>query len=342
MESRMRSSGRRPVVDVALQGGTLQADAQVDRAKVLQRLRLGDTAFRHLTRAAALAVLVILGGIIVSLIHGSWPALRTFGFNFLIQESWNPVTEKFGAIAPIYGTIVTSVIAMFIAVPVGLFIALFLTELCPMWLRRPIGIAIELLAGIPSIIYGIWGLFVFAPFLQQYVQPSVIAAFENVPVLSTLFAGPPYGIGILTAGLILAIMVLPFITSISRDVFEAVPPVLKEAAYGLGCTTWEVARYVVLPFTRVGVIGGVMLGLGRALGETMAVTFVIGNAHRISASILAPGTTISATIANEFTEAVGDLYTSALISLGLILFVITFIVLAIARYMLMRIERRIG
>jgi phosphate transport system permease protein len=207
--------------------------------------------------------------------------LQKFGFNFLIEESWNPVTEHFGAIAPIYGTIVTSLIAMLIAVPVGLFIALFLTELCPLWLRRPVGIAIELLAGIPSIIYGIWGLFVFAPFLQQHVQPFLIAAFGNVPVLSTLFEGPPYGIGILTAGLILAIMVLPFITSISRDVFEAVPPVLKEAAYGLGCTTWEVARYVVLPFTRVGVIGGVMLALGRALGETMAVTFVIGNAHRI-------------------------------------------------------------
>ena len=330
------------MVDVALQGGTMSVAEQVDRAKVLQRLRLGDAAFRHLTRAAAVTVLVILGGIIVSLIHGSWPALRTFGFSFLTQTSWNPVTEKFGALAPIYGTVVTSFIAMLIAVPVGLFIALFLTELCPMWLRRPIGIAIELLAGIPSIIYGIWGLFVFAPFLQQYVQPFLISVFGPVPVLSTLFAGPPYGIGILTAGLILAIMVLPFITSISRDVFEAVPPVLKEAAYGLGCTTWEVARFVVLPFTRVGVIGGVMLGLGRALGETMAVTFVIGNAHRISGSILAPGTTISATIANEFTEAVGDLYTSALIALGLILFVITFIVLAFARILLMRLNARIG
>jgi len=338
----MQPAGRRPVVDVALQGGTMSVAEQVDRAKVLQRLRLGDAAFRHITRAAAVTVLVILGGIIVSLIHGSWPALRTFGFSFLTQTSWNPVTEKFGAIAPIYGTVVTSFIAMLIAVPVGLFIALFLTELCPLWLRRPIGIAIELLAGIPSIIYGIWGLFVFAPFLQQYVQPFLITVFGSVPVLSTLFEGPPYGIGILTAGLILAIMVLPFITSISRDVFEAVPPVLKEAAYGLGCTTWEVARYVVLPYARVGVIGGVMLGLGRALGETMAVTFVIGNAHRISGSILAPGTTISATIANEFTEAVGDLYTSALIALGLILFVITFIVLAFARLMLMRLNARVG
>jgi len=315
---------------------------QVDRAKVLRRLQLGDAIYRHLTRTAAITVLVILGGIIISLFDGSWLALRTFGLNFLLVDTWNPVTEKFGAIAPIYGTLVTSFVAMLIAVPVGLFIALFLTELCPMWLRRPIGIAIELLAGIPSIIYGIWGLFVFAPFLQQYVQPFLISVFGEVPVLSTLFAGPPYGIGILTAGLILAIMVLPFITSISRDVFTAVPTVLKEAAYGLGCTTWEVVRYVVLPYARVGVIGGVMLGLGRALGETMAVTFVIGNAHRISGSLLAPGTTISATIANEFTEAVGDLYTSALIALGLILFVITFIVLAAARYMLMRLNARIG
>ena len=330
------------MVDVALQGTGISAVDHVDRAKALQRLRLGDVVFRHITRAAALAVLIILGGIIVSLVWGSLPALRTFGVSFLYQEVWNPVTEQFGAIAPIYGTIVTSLIAMLIAVPVGLFIALFLTELCPMWLRRPIGIAIELLAGIPSIIYGIWGLFVFAPFLQQYVQPFLIELFGNIPLLSILFAGPPYGIGIFTAGLILAIMVLPFITSISRDVFEAVPPVLKEAAYGLGCTTWEVARYVVLPYTRVGVIGGIMLGLGRALGETMAVTFVIGNAHRISGSLLAPGTTISATIANEFTEAVGDLYTSALIALGLILFVITFIVLAIARLLLMRLNARVG
>jgi phosphate transport system permease protein len=338
----MQPAGRGTVVDVALQGQSLSVATANDRSKVLQRLRLGDIGFRLLTRSAAIAVLIILGGIILSLVFGAWPALSKFGFKFLVTETWNPVTEEFGAIAPIYGTVVTSIIAMLIAVPVGLFIAMFLTELCPMWLRRPIGIAIELLAGIPSIIYGIWGLFVFAPFLQQYVQPLLIEVFGPVPGLSNLFAGPPYGIGILTAGLILAIMVLPFITSISRDVFEAVPPVLKEAAYGLGCTTWEVVRYVVLPFTRVGVIGGVMLGLGRALGETMAVTFVIGNAHRIAGSILAPGTTISATIANEFTEAVEDIYTSSLIALGLILFIITFIVLAIARLMLMRLNARVG
>jgi phosphate transport system permease protein len=231
---------------------------------------------------------------------------------------------------------------MAIAVPIGLLIAMFLTELCPMWLRRPIGIAIELLAGIPSIIYGIWGLFIFAPFFQTHFQPALIDMFGNVPVLNQLFAGPPYGIGLLTAGLILAIMVLPFITSITREVFETVPPVLKEAAYGIGCTRWEVIRRVVIPYTRVGIIGGVMLGLGRALGETMAVTFVIGNAHRIMPSIMAPGTTISATIANEFTEATGDLYTASLVALGLILFFITFIVLAAARLLLMRLERQEG
>jgi phosphate transport system permease protein len=334
--------GRTPVVDAVLQGHALPQAVSVPRSKVLTKLRLTDAAFRHITRAAAVSVLVILGGVILSLILGGAPALREFGLDFFVTQTWNPVTEKFGALAPIYGTLVTSVIAMAIAVPVGLLIAMFLTEICPLWLRRPIGIAIELLAGIPSIIYGIWGLFVFAPFLQQTLQPFLIETFGNVPVLSSLFAGPPYGIGMLTAGLILAIMVLPFITSISRDVFDAVPPVLKEAAYGVGCTTWEVVRYVVLPYTRVGVIGGVMLGLGRALGETMAVTFVIGNAHKISSSLLAPGTTISASIANEFTEAVGDIYTSSLIALGLILFIITFIVLAAARYMLMRIERRIG
>jgi len=330
------------VVDVALQGTELTGPAAASRPRVLVKLRVRDAIFHQLTRAAAITVLLILGGVILSLIIGAMPSIREFGFSFLIDQTWNPVTEKFGARAAIYGTVMTSFIAMLIAVPLGLLITLFLTELCPMWLRRPIGIAVELLAGIPSIIYGIWGLFVFAPFLQRTVQPALIDAFGPIPILSDLFAGPPYGIGMLTAGLILAIMVLPFITSVSRDVFEAVPPVLKEAAYGLGCTTYEVVRHVVLPYTRVGVIGGVMLALGRALGETMAVTFVIGNAHRVSPSLFAPGTTISATIANEFTEAVGDLYTSSLIQLGLILFVITFIVLAAARYMLLRIERRIG
>jgi phosphate transport system permease protein len=313
-----------------------------DRRKVLRRLQLTDSGFRLLTQCAAAAVLVILGGVILSLVLGSIPAIREFGFSFLATQSWNPVTDKFGALAAVYGTLVTSVLAMIIAIPVGLGIAIFLTELCPQSLRRPIGIAIELLAGIPSIIYGIWGLFIFAPFVQQYVEPALITIFGPIPGLSTLFAGPPYGIGIFTASFILAIMVLPFITSISRDVFETVPPVLKEAAFGIGCTTWEVVRSVVLPYTRLGVIGGIMLALGRALGETMAVTFVIGNAHKISGSLLAPGTTISATIANEFTEAVGDIYTSVLIELGLILFVITFIVLAASRLLLMRVQRKAG
>jgi phosphate transport system permease protein len=313
------------------------------RGKALRRLAFSDGMFRVVTRTAAITVLVLLVGIMISLFDGAWPALRQFGFfHFLVTEDWNPVTVEFGALAPAYGTIVTSILAMIITVPVGIGIAIFLTELCPVSLRRPIGVAIELLAGIPSIIYGIWGLFVFAPFLQHYVQPGIIDLFAGIPVLEDIFAGPPYGIGVFTASLILAIMVLPFVAAISRDVFETVPQVLRESAYGLGCTKWEVVRSVIIPYTRVGVIGGCMLALGRALGETMAVTFVIGNAHRITASVMSPGTTISATIANEFTEAVGDIYFSSLIALGLILFLITFIVLAIARYMLLRLERRAG
>ena len=315
--------------------------ARARQARV-QRFAATDALFRALTRAAAILVLLILGGVAISLVIGSWPALSTFGAAFLVTDSWNPVTEKFGALAPIYGTVVTAALSIVIAVPIGIGIAVFLTELCPRSLRRPIAIAIELLAGIPSIIYGIWGLFVFAPFLQTTIQPFIINLFHGVPGLNSLFAGPPYGIGLLTSALILTIMILPFISSITKDVFETVPPVLKESAYGIGCTTWEVTRRVVIPYTRIGIMGGVMLALGRALGETMAVTFVIGNAHRISASLFAPGTTISATIANEFTEADGELYTSSLIALGLILFVITFLILAAARFMLMRIERRAG
>jgi phosphate transport system permease protein len=317
------------------------AAMQAREARV-RRFALTDAIFRAATRFSAILVLLILGGVAISLFVGSWQAMSTFGVSFLTTESWNPVTEKFGALAPIYGTVVTAAISILIAVPIGIGIAIFLTELCPRPLRRPIGIAVELLAGIPSIIYGIWGLFIFAPFVQTTIQPFFINLFHDVPVLSSLFAGPPYGIGLLTSSMILAIMVLPFITSITKDVFDTVPAVLKESAYGIGCTTWEVTRRVVIPYTRVGIMGGVMLGLGRALGETMAVTFVIGNAHRISASLFAPGTTISATIANEFTEADGELYTSSLIALGLILFVITFLILAIARYMLMRIDRRAG
>ncbi len=308
------------------------------RQKALRRFEIGDRIFRVATRSSAIAVLVLLGGVIVSLVQGASPALSKFGFGFLISDAWNPVTEKFGAAPAIYGTLVTSFIALLIAAPFGFGIAVFLTELCPYKLRRPIGIAVELLAGIPSIIYGIWGMFVLAPFLQAHVQPALIATFADVPGLNRLFAGPPYGIGVLTASFILAIMILPLISSISRDVFDTVPHVLKEAAFGIGCTRWEVIRSIVAPYAGVGLVGGVMLALGRALGETMAVTFVIGNAHKIHASILGPGTTISATIANEFTEADGAIYTSSLIALGLLLFLITFIVLAISRLMLMRLE----
>ena len=331
------------MMDVAVVGRDIDLIRDQERsARIARRFRLGDSVFKWVTLIAAVTVLALLAGVMLALVYGSMPAWRAFGLDFLVTQNWNPVTEKFGALASIYGTLATSAIAMLIGVPVSLGIAFFLTEICPERLRRTIGIAIELLAGIPSIIYGIWGLFVFAPWFQVHVQPLFIDTFADVPVLNQLFAGPPYGVGLLTAGLILSIMVLPFITSITREVFATVPPMLKEAAYGIGCTRWEVMRRVVLPYTRVSVTGAVMLGLGRALGETMAVTFVIGNAHRIVPSILAPGTTISATIANEFTEAVGDLYTASLVGLGLLLFFITFIVLAIARLMLMRMARSAG
>jgi phosphate transport system permease protein len=302
----------------------------------------GDAIFRGLTVFFAILVLVILGGVIVSLVYGAWPALQKFGFGFAVNGSWNPVTENFGALAPIYGTLVTSLIAMLIGIPVAFGVALFITELCPRWLKRPLGTMIELLAAIPSIIYGIWGLFILAPFIQQYIEPALIETLGRIPGFGILFAGPPLGIGVLTAGFILAIMVLPFIASVMRDVFETVPPMLKESAYGIGATTTEVVTRVVLPYTRVGVIGGILLGLGRALGETMAVTFVIGNSHHVNPSILQPGTTISASLANEFTEAVGDTYVSALIALGFILFIITFIVLAAAKLMLLRLQKAAG
>ena len=302
--------------------------------------RLRERAFRGATLVAALLVLGLLGGVIITLLHGAWPVFSHFGLKFFTREVWNPVTDQYGALAPIYGTLITSLLAMVLAIPVSLGIAIFLTELAPPWLKRPVGVGIELLAAVPSIIFGIWGLFVVAPIFQRHVQPFLIHHLGPLPVIGKLFQGPPFGIGVLTAGFVLAIMVLPFISAVVRDVFETVPDVLKESAYGLGATTWEVIWQVVLPHTRTGVVGGVMLGLGRALGETMAVTFVIGNAHRITASLLAPGTTISASIANEYTEAVGDLYTSALVGLGAILFLITFSVIAVARFMLLRLERR--
>jgi len=301
-----------------------------------------ERIFRAATLGAAILVLLILGGVAISLMRGAWPAISHFGFSFVTREIWNPVTDEYGALAPIYGTVVTSVIAMMLAVPAGFGIALFLTELCPPLLKRPIGVAVELLAAVPSIIFGIWGLFVLAPVLQRHTQPWLIAHLGHVPYVGNLFKGPPFGIGVLTAGVVLAIMVLPFIAATMRDVFDTVPPMLKESGYGLGATTWEVMWNVVVPHSRVGIVGGMMLGLGRALGETMAVTFVIGNAHRISSSLLAPGTTISSAIANEFTEAVGDLYTSSLIALGLLLFLITFTVISAAQAMLRRLEQRGG
>jgi phosphate transport system permease protein len=320
----------------------INEEALLARAGAVRKFGRRDAGFRGLTGFAALVVVLVFAGVIISLFIGAMPSIQKFGFSFITSDAWDPVAENYGARASIYGTLVTSAIAMLIAVPVGIGIAIFLTEICPRSLRRPIGIAIELLAGIPSIIYGIWGLFVFAPAFQQTLEPWLIAIFGKIPGVEALFAGPPYGIGIFTASLILSIMILPFISAVTRDVFETVPPMLKEAAYGLGCTTWEVMWRVVLPFTRAGVVGGAMLALGRALGETMAVTFVIGNAHHIQGSLLAPGTTISATIANEFSEATTPMYQSAIIELSLILFFITFVVLASAQMMLRALERRTG
>jgi phosphate transport system permease protein len=326
------------MADIAL----VDESALTARAQTTRRAGRGDARFHFLTWLASALILVIFAGVMISLVAGAMPAVRTFGFSFLTSKAWNPVLDHFGALPAIYGTLVTSLLAMLVAVPVGIGVAIFLTELCPRMLRRPIGIAIELLAGIPSIIYGIWGLFVFAPWFQSHIQMPVINAVADIPVLGTIFGGAPYGIGIVTAGLILSIMILPFISAVTRDVFETVPAMLKEATYGLGCTTWEVMWRVVLPFARSGVVGGAMLALGRALGETMAVTFVIGNAHIVPSSLFSPGTSISATIANEFTEATSELYTSSLISLGLILFFITFVVLACAQLMLRSLEARAG
>jgi phosphate transport system permease protein len=306
----------------------------------LRREARSERVFRVFATTAALLVLALLAGVLLALLYGGWPALKTFRFGFLTRTVWNPVTEQFGAFAALYGTVITSLIAMILAVPVAFGIAVFLTETCPIWLRTPISSCIELLAAVPSIVFGIWGLFVLAPILQHSVQPWLIDVLGGLPIIGKLFRGPPFGIGLLTAGFVLAVMVLPFITSVMREVFLATPRSLKEAAYGLGATQWEVVWDVVLPNARAGVVGGIMLGLGRALGETMAVTFVVGNAHRISGSLLAPGTTISASIANEFTEAVGKLYTSSLIALGLLLFVLTFIIIAGARLLLMRLEAR--
>jgi phosphate transport system permease protein len=304
---------------------------------------IGDTVFYGLTVFFAVLVLVILGGVIVSLVYGAWPALRKFGFGFVVNSAWNPVTDNFGALAPIYGTLVTSLIALIIAVPVSFGIAMFLTELSPVWLKRPLGTAIELLAAVPSIVYGMWGLLVFAPIFAGYFQKPLGQVLGPIPLIGALFQGPPIGIGLLCAGVILAIMIIPYIASVMRDVFEVTPVLLKESAYGIGCTTWEVMWKIVLPFTKSGVIGGVMLGLGRALGETMAVTFVIGNTNLLdNVSLFSPGNSITSALANEFAEAAPGLHTSALMELGLILFVITFIVLAISKLMLLRLQKGEG
>ena len=304
--------------------------------------RAGDGIFRYIALGAALFVLVSLGAVAFSMFYGGLEAFHKFGLGFIYRPEWNPVKQDFGALVPIFGTLVTSLLAMLIAVPVSFGIAVFLTEVSPNWLRGPVAAAIELLAGIPSIIYGMWGLFVFVPFMSDYIEPWLTNVLGPIPLLGLLFEGPPLGIGMLTAGIILGVMVIPFISSVMRDVFSLVPTPLREAAFGLGATRWEVIRGVVLPYTRTAVVGGIFLGLGRALGETMAVTFVLGNAHQLQASLLMPGNSIAAALANEVTEADSDIYLSSLIGLGFLLFVVTFIVLACAKLMLMRLSRSEG
>ncbi len=313
-----------------------ETSAQAALAIRVARFAVQDRLFKAITFLFALLVLAGLFGILASLLVEAWPALRSTGIAFFYGTTWSPTDDVYGAVIAVYGTLATSAIALLIAVPISFGIAMFLTESCPVALRRPLGTAIELLAGVPSIIYGIWGLFVLAPLFQKFVQPLLVAT--GLP----FFAGPPLGIGIFTAGMVLALMVIPFTASVMRDVFETVPPVLKESAYGLGCTTWEVVRNIVLPYTRVGVIGAVMLGLGRALGETMAVTFVIGNANRLAGSLFAPGNSIASTLANEFAEAAPEKHIPALFALGLILFLITFLVLALAKWLTERGTEKAG
>ncbi|TFV93972.1 phosphate ABC transporter permease subunit PstC [Oxalobacteraceae bacterium OM1] len=323
-----------------LQARTAAADRAM--ASTMRKQRVQDFIFHKITLAFALSVLAVLAGIIVSLIIGALPAFQEFGLKFITTVEWDPVNDQYGALIAIVGTVATSLIALLIAFPVSFGIALFLTEICPARLKRPLGTAVELLAGVPSIIYGMWGLFVFAPLFADHVQPLLAHTIGQLPLIGQLFRGPMMGIGLLTAGLILSVMIIPFIASVMRDVFEIVPAVLKESAYGLGCTKWEVVRKVVLPYTKTGVVGGVMLGLGRALGETMAVTFVIGNAQNLSWSLFAPGNSIASTLANEFAEASSKLHVSSLFALGLLLFVITFIVLSAAKLMLMGMSRKEG
>lgn len=335
-------SATQPVIRPPVHATEQAHGAQLNMAAVMRRQQWQDFLFHKLTFSFALFVLLVLLGIIISLVINAWPAMQEFGFAFVTTIEWDPVNDKYGGLIAIVGTLVTSLIALLIAFPISFGIALFLTEICPAWLKRPLGTAIELLAGVPSIIYGMWGLFVFAPLFSEYVQPALAATLGKLPVIGVLFSGPMIGIGILSAGMILAVMIIPFISSVMRDVFEVVPPVLKESAYGLGCTKWEVVRKIVLPYTKIGVVGGVMLGLGRALGETMAITFVIGNAHKLSWSLFAPGNSIASTLANEFAEAETVLHTSSLFLLGLILFVITFIVLSAAKLMLLGLSKKEG
>ena len=308
---------------------------------VVKKQRIQDFLFHKITLLFSVLVLLALAGILVSLLVSAWPAFHKFGIGFIWRVEWDIINEEFGAMIAIYGTLVSSVIALLLAVPLAFGIAVFLTETCPLWLRRPLGTAIELLAAVPSIIYGMFGLFIFAPLFAEYGQPALQSTLGQMPIIGPLFGGAMNGIGLLAAGIILAFMILPFIAAVMRDVFEIVPPILRESAYGLGCTTWEVVRYIVLPYTQKGVIGGVMLGLGRALGETMAVTFVIGNSQRLSESLFAPGTSIASTLANEFGEA-DDFHLSTLFALGFLLFVITFVVLSVAKIMIVRAEKAQG
>jgi phosphate transport system permease protein len=314
---------------------TLQQAVALSPAPARRGSSLGDTIFAGLARASGILVLLLLGSIILSLFIGGLPAFRQFGPGFLFSASWDPVHQVFGAAVSVYGTLITSVLALVFAVPLSFGIAFYLTELAPQWLRRPVGVAVELLAAVPSIIYGMWGFFIIVPIMSQYIEPPLIDFFDGIPVLQDLFAGPPFGTGLFTAAMVLAIMIIPFIAATMRDVFDTVPPVYKESAYGVGCTTWEVMRSIVLPYTRVSVVGGIMLGLGRALGETMAVTFVVGNADRISPNLFSSGNTIASLVALEFPESPqGSLKLASLLALGFILFVISFIVLAISRTLL--------
>jgi phosphate transport system permease protein len=323
---------------------TLPAEAGLldqRRLEVVKKQRKQDFIFHKLTLGFSLIVLVSLVGIILSLAVVAWPSFQKFGVEFLWRVEWDIINEEFGAAIAIFGTLTSAAIAVLIAVPLSFGIALFLTETCPVWLRRPLGTAIELLAAVPSIIYGMFGLFIFAPLFAEYGQPALQSTLGQMPLIGPLFGGATNGIGILAAGLVLAFMILPFIAAVMRDVFEIVPPILRESAYGVGCTTWEVVRFIVLPYTQQGVIGGIMLGLGRALGETMAVTFVIGNSQRIGTSLFSPGSSIASTLANEFGEA-ADFHLSTLFTLGLLLFLITFIVLAFAKILILRTERAKG